>query len=545
MDGEKIKVSTYFRTRKIFVSVFLILTVILGFIAPLKSFVLQWIIDAGGKEEVVRDMILGLLLVSATFLLESISRNMFSRLHCGALGFIRNACMNTILKRNIRQYSASSSTADLSLLTNDIKMLSDDYFASLYQLILFGIMLFFSFCMYIYIDPSMLLFVCIAAAAPLVLPRIQEKHLKSSRADFSKKSEEYVGNTTEILNGYEIIHGFGVQRLFQKKNEEKTSAAADSEYKFQKSINYSITLSSFLSNGLFFLVLMFGMFLVFEGRITVGYMIAAVNLSNFIITPCQVISQSYARVKASCKIRGKIENMMNPEEQEEVEEAEKHFSKMEVKQVQFAYENTKDKILQDITFTCEKNEKIALLGESGSGKSTLAKILCGNITEYSGDILYYDGEKQVLNQKTGCKWIGYVSQNPYIFHDTIRNNICLYEAYPEEEIRHVLKQVGLVEAVEELEQGLDTVISENVKNLSGGQLQRIALARLVIRKYDLIIVDEITSSLDPETTDAIMKLLLDLDGMVVVITHDTFGEYMERFDKVYEIREGKLSPQKK
>lgn len=399
--------------------------------------------------------------------------------------------------------------------------------------------------MYIYIDPSMLLFVCIAAAAPLVLPRIQEKHLKSSRADFSKKSEEYVGNTTEILNGYEIIHGFGVQRLFQKKNEEKTSAAANSEYKFQKSINYSITLSSFLSNGLFFLVLMFGMFLVFEGRITVGYMIAAVNLSNFIITPCQVISQSYARVKASCKIRGKIENMMNPEEQEEIEEAEKHFSKMEVKQVQFAYENTKDKILQDITFTCEKNEKIALLGESGSGKSTLAKILCGNITEYSGDILYYDGEKQVLNQKAGCKWIGYVSQNPYIFHDTIRNNICLYEAYPEEEIRHVLKQVGLVEAVEELEQGLDTVISENVKNLSGGQLQRIALARLVIRKYDLIIVDEITFSLDPETTDAIMKLLLDLDGMVVVITHDTFGEYMERFDKVYEIREGKLSPQKK
>ena len=143
MDGEKIKVSTYFRTRKIFVSVFLILTVILGFIAPLKSFVLQWIIDAGGKEEVVRDMILGLLLVSATFLLESISRNMFSRLHCGALGFIRNACM-------IRQYSASSSTADLSLLTNDIKMLSDDYFASLYQLILFGIMLFFLFvCIFI------------------------------------------------------------------------------------------------------------------------------------------------------------------------------------------------------------------------------------------------------------------------------------------------------------------------------------------------------------------------------------------------------------
>lgn len=76
--------------------------------------------------------------------------------------------------------------------------------------------------------------------------------------------------------------------------------------------------------------------------------------------------------------------------------------------------------------------------------------------------------------------------------------------------------------------------------MSGGQLQRIALARLIIRKYDLIIVDEITSSLDPETTESIMKLLLGLNCMVIVVTHDIFGAYMDEFDKVYEIKQGTL-----
>lgn len=163
----------------------------------------------------IRALILGLLLVSVTFLMESLSReslsrNMFSKMQCEALEYLRNCCTKAVLKRNMKKYSDSSSTSDISLLTNDMKMLSDDYFSSLYQLILFGMMLFFSLCMYVYIDPTMLIFVCIAAIAPLMLPKLLEKYLKSSCADFSGKSEEYVRNTTKILNGYEIIHSFGV-----------------------------------------------------------------------------------------------------------------------------------------------------------------------------------------------------------------------------------------------------------------------------------------------------------------------------------------------
>ena len=306
MKEEKITINSYFRRRKIVFIGFVIVTLILGFVAPLKSFILQWIIDARGEKEVIKYLILGLILISISFAMESISRNIYSKLQSGSIEFLRNSSMNAILKRSMKKYSASSSTSDLSLLTNDMKILNDDYFSSLYQVIAFGMMLFFALCMYIYIDPTMLLFVAIAAIAPLVLPKILEKYLKQNRTKFSEKSEEYVKNTTQILNGYEVISSFRVQSLFKKENKKQAQKLAYSEYKFQRMVNYSITLSSFLSNSLFFLVLMFGMLLVFEEKITLGYMVAATNLSNFVIAPCQVIAQSYARMKASVKIREKI-----------------------------------------------------------------------------------------------------------------------------------------------------------------------------------------------------------------------------------------------
>ena len=542
MKEEKITINSYFRRRKIVFIGFVIVTLILGFVAPLKSFILQWIIDARGEKEVIKYLILGLILISISFAMESISRNIYSKLQSGSIEFLRNSSMNAILKRSMKKYSASSSTSDLSLLTNDMKILNDDYFSSLYQVIAFGMMLFFALCMYIYIDPTMLLFVAIAAIAPLVLPKILEKYLKQNRTKFSEKSEEYVKNTTQILNGYEVISSFRVQSLFKKENKKQAQKLAYSEYKFQRMVNYSITLSSFLSNSLFFLVLMFGMLLVFEEKITLGYMVAATNLSNFVLAPCQVIAQSYARMKASVKIREKIEIFINSEEKEESfgNSINHRLLKMNVKNIKFSYDNSKEEILQDVNLCCEKNEKIALVGESGSGKSTLARILCGNLEGYSGEISFYDEAKKKMQFLESKQRIGYISQTPYIFNDTIRNNICLYEKYSDDIVENVLKQVGLCDVVNALEKGIDTIISENIKNLSGGQLQRIALARLIIRKYDLIIVDEITSSLDPETTESIMKLLLGLNCMVIVVTHDIFGAYMDEFDKVYEIKQGTL-----
>lgn len=518
----------------------ILVTVIVGLVAPLKSFILQWLIDSETKEQAIYDLGIGLIIILITFITETMSRNIFSKLQCEAVEYIRNRCMNKILNRSMEQYKRSGKAVDLSVLSNDMKLLSDDYYGAVYQILLYGSMLLFALFMYIYINPALLIFVFIAAIAPLILPRLFDSKLKNSRREYSDKLEKYTGNSTEILNGFEVIYDFNAKKGFQSGNVKAVAACAESEYTFLKVFNYSITLSSFLSNVLFFVVLLIGMMLVFNQKISLGYMVAATNLSNFIIAPCQVISQNYARIKASRKIREKIEELLKEEEiEEQKEEVEYPIKTVQVDNVEFQYEENR-KILQHANLVCNSGEKIALIGKSGSGKSTLAKIVYGYLTNYQGKLYFNNKDAKKIDLQKLQERIGYASQNSYVFHDTIRNNICLYVEYPDRELQQILEIVGLTKIINNLENGMDTVIDENIKNFSGGELQRIILARILIKRYDMLILDEVTSNLDPETTEKVMQYILQLESAAIVITHDTYGEYMKKFDRIYQVCDGKV-----
>ena len=179
-----------------------------------------------------------------------------------------------------------------------------------------------------------------------------------------------------------------------------------------------------------------------------------------------------------------------------------------------------------------------MIGESGCGKSTLAKLLFQYYPDYSGDILFNGTQVREIDRKSFYQHIGYIAQTTYLFNDTIRNNICLREQFSEERLAHAIEMAGLTDWLRTLPDGLETVISENGKNLSGGQRQRIGIARLALREYDLIIADEITASLDPETAQQVMMNLLSMPCMVVAITHDQNGAFIKSFDVRYRIDSG-------
>lgn len=131
-------------------------------------------------------------------------------------------------------------------------------------------------------------------------------------------------------------------------------------------------------------------------------------------------------------------------------------------------------------------------------------------------------------------------QSTFLFADSIRNNICLYEPFSEEAVNEAVRLAGLQSFVATAPEGVDTILEENGRNLSGGQRQRIGIARMIIRKHALVIADEVTASLDAETTQQVMEDLLSLPCAMIVITHDTSGDFMRRFDKVYQIEAGRM-----
>ena len=210
-------------------------------------------------------------------------------------------------------------------------------------------------------------------------------------------------------------------------------------------------------------------------------------------------------------------------------------------QIRFGLRGRTLHAIRDIDLDLYRGEVLALVGESGCGKSTLAKLLFQYYPDYSGDILFNGRQVRTLDRTALYRRVGYIAQTTYLFNDTLRSNICLGEDFPEEQLTHAVETAGLSDWVSTLPDGLDTLISENGKNLSGGQRQRIGIARLALRRYDLIIADEITASLDPDTSGQVMENLLALPCMVVAITHDVSGAFMKQFDKVYRVEHGSVT----
>ena len=531
-------VNDYFKQQWPRLILFAAFTLGVSFFAPLKNFQLKWLIDSKSKQEALGYMGLVFAITFSSWFFERLSRRSFTRIACGAVEQVRQRILEQVLHRTVAQYNAEGDAAYLSLLTTDLRTLYDDYYMSLFSIVFWGGIMLCALAMYLYISPVMLLAILLVTIPPLVLPRRMNERLKATRDAFSLQMADYTQQLKELLGGFEIIRSFLREDVYAALHQKAARKARESELDYQQSLNAMVTNTSLISNLIFPVVMLVGLFLAFDGRLTMGTVSTAASMANFVITPCHQIAQCWAKVKSSQGIRQRLEAAMAEPQAAEQGEPIGHIDSIQCETVRFAYPNTAEPVLKDASLTVDAAQKVALVGESGCGKSTLAKLLFQYYPDYSGDILFNGRQVRTLDRTALYRRVGYIAQTAYLFHDTIRNNICLHEDFPDEQLAHAIAAAGLTDWVASLPDGLDTVISENGKNLSGGQRQRIGIARLALRSYDLIIADEITASLDPDTSGQVMENLLALPCMVVAITHDVAGSFMHQFDKVYRVEHG-------
>ena len=531
-------VNDYFKQQWPRLILFATFTLGVSFFAPLKNFQLKWLIDSKSKQEALGYMGLVFAITFSSWFFERLSRRSFTRIACGAVEQVRQRILEQVLYRTVAQYNAEGDAAYLSLLTTDLRTLYDDYYMSLFSIVFWGGIMLCALAMYLYISPVMLLAILLVTIPPLVLPRRMNERLKATRDAFSLQMADYTQQLKELLGGFEIIRSFLREDAYAALHQKAARKARESELDYQQSLNAMVTNTSLISNLIFPVVMLVGLFLAFDGRLTMGTVSTAASMANFVITPCHQIAQCWAKVKSSQGIRQRLEAAMAEPQAAEQGEPIGHIDSIQCETVRFAYPNTAEPVLKDASLTVDAAQKVALVGESGCGKSTLAKLLFQYYPDYSGDILFNGRQVRTLDRTALYRRVGYIAQTAYLFHDTIRNNICLHEDFPDEQLAHAIAAAGLTDWVASLPDGLDTVISENGKNLSGGQRQRIGIARLALRSYDLIIADEITASLDPDTSQQVMENLIAMPCMVVAITHDVAGSFMHQFDKVYRVEHG-------
>jgi ATP-binding cassette subfamily C protein len=207
-----------------------------------------------------------------------------------------------------------------------------------------------------------------------------------------------------------------------------------------------------------------------------------------------------------------------------------------INNINFSYP-TKN-VLSNVSMVIPKNSFIALMGESGGGKTTFSDILCGLHMPNSGQVLVDGRDLYELDIKKWRRMIGYVPQDLFLFHDSILNNVNIGDlSISKEDIVDALKGAGAWEFVSQLPDDMNTVIGERGIRLSGGQRQRISIARAIVRKPQLLILDEATTALDPKTEQRILKTIRKLtkkEITIVAISHQK--AVIDIADQVFELK---------
>ena len=236
-----------------------------------------------------------------------------------------------------------------------------------------------------------------------------------------------------------------------------------------------------------------GGYLAYKGFITLGQMIVCVQLTNHIVNPLMFAIESYGKFKSVDKILNKIENTLISEENVETTEIKDFNNKISLEDVSFKYDDKK--VLENISFDFEKGKKYALVGLSGSGKSTFMKLISKRIKANEGKICIDGTDLDEISRNSIINLISTINQNVFLFKGSIYDNITLFSRdYSEEKVKDVILKAELGKYLDRLYD--KELISENANNLSGGEKQRISIARSLIKDTKIILADEILSSLD-------------------------------------------------
>ena len=335
---------------------------------------------------------------------------------------------------------------------------------SIFNIVFWGGIMLCALGMYLYLSPVMLIAILLVTIPPLVLPRKMNEQLKVARDAFSLQMADYTQQLKELLGGFEVIRSFLREDAYTARHRTAAAQACASEQSYQQSLNSMVVNTSLISNLIFPVVMLVGLFLAFDGRLTVGAVSTAASMANFVITPCNQIAQCWAKVKSSKGIRQRLEAAMSvPEAPSSAGQPVASLERIECRNTSFTYPGAAAPVLKDICLTVSRQEKIGLTGESGCGKSTLAKLLFQYYPDYSGDILFNGQQLRDIDRSSLYHRTGYIAQTTYLFNDTLRSNICLSEKFSEQQITGALEAAGLTDWVQTLPDGLNTLISENGK----------------------------------------------------------------------------------
>lgn len=375
------------------------------------------------------------------------------------------------------------------------------------------------------------LVVILVSLLPVFATRIFAKGLDLRKKQYSDQAAKYVDVVSECLNGKDEIKAYGKQDVFMGKHQAMNRQV---ESVRQKSEFFSV-LAGYTSSSLGRLTVIttigLSIYFVIVDRMTFGYMFAIILLMESLMHPLTVLAGEINEIRSSKSV---VEKSKEKSEKEKPGLAMPLFTgSIGVHSLGLRYTD-EDYIFKGISLSFERGKKYAILAPSGYGKTSLARAIAGECTDFDGTITIDGTDIQEISSESYHQVLRYIRQSPYLFSGTLLENLTFFdESVNKEDIKRVLEIAAISDFQNDAE--LKRVISDT-SGLSGGQKQRIVLARALLQKPQVLILDEITSGVDIETSLKILKrLFTDRQLTCIALTHETNEDFLGLFDEVIRL----------
>ena len=378
-----------------------------------------------------------------------------------------------------------------------------------------------------------------------IVTSLLSKKIKIIQKTIVKETNALAGTTTESLRNIELVKSLGLTNQEVTRLNNNTFKILKLELRKVKSIRTLSFIQGTMVNFLQQLITFTLLWLIFQGSISPGQYLSLTFYGFFLFGPMQEIGNiiiSYREAEASLN---NFHDLMekDPEVKPAKPEMIQQIEELEFINVSFKHQSAQQPALMDINFKVKKGETIAFVGPSGSGKTTLVKLLVGLYIPRKGEILYSKINRELIDFDELRKQIGFVTQDTQLFAGTIRENLRFVNpSATDEEILDVLKKASCTTLLARADKGLDTLIGEGGVKVSGGEKQRLSIARALLRNPYLLIFDEATSSLDSlteeEITNTIKYVSSQKEQITILIAHRL--STIMHADRIYVLEKGDI-----
>lgn len=509
------------------------------------SWLIQVIIDMSTGEDVgftfsqvVMLTVVGIVLSGGAYAIAYCSKPRFI---AKGVGQYKEFIFSQICKKGISAFSGENSALYISALSNDATTIEMNYLANIFIIVDQITVCIGALALMFYYSPLLTVLSIALSALPLLASITTGNLVAKAEKAVSDRNETYISTLKDSLVGFSVIKSFRAEAQMCRIFGEKVKEVSDAKCLRRKMSLLVNGLSMVSGTILQFGVFLIGAYLALSGSgLSAGSVLVFVQLLNFVINPIGTIPQALAEIKASKMLVSKIADALEDHVREEGAEIKTDLlSEISVRNLSFGYEAEKP-VLHNVNFNFEVGKSYAIVGTSGSGKSTLLNLLMAAHPGYSGSICYDGTELRSINSESLYEMISVVQQNVFIFNASIRDNITMFSEFPKEEVDRAIALSGLSALV--AERGEDYLCGENGSGLSGGEKQRISIARSLLKRAQVLLVDEATAALDVQTGFQVSNGILDLKDMTrIVVTHGLDENLLKRYDRVLTLKNGSIA----